>query len=289
MTYQITKINEIYGGEAYLITAGEDAILIDSGYAICVEGTIRNIEEHLGNRKLEAIILTHSHYDHVMGSPAISEHFPEAKIYAHPVTRKVFDKPNALKVMEELNHAAAGERNLKATEGWASKLRVDVDVTDGDIIKAGDMEVTVVESPGHTNCSLSLFIEKEGLLIASESLGVQLDPTDVVPAFIVSYDDAIKSIERARDLKPQSVLLPHSHLIHDDEVDAYFENSLTETMRINSIVTELNEKGCTIDEIVQHLKGIYYKGNFKKFQPDEAFDANWYPLVTKLIQSKLDA
>lgn len=286
MTYKIHKINEIYGGEAYLLLRDKDAVLIDSGYAIGVEGTIRNIEEHLNGRQLEAIILTHSHYDHVMGSPAISEHFPSAKIYAHPITRKIFSKPNALKTMEEMNHAAAINHNLKASDGWAQKLRVDVDVTDGDIITAGDMKIVVIETPGHTWCSISLYIESENLLIANESLGVPLDFPEVVPAFIVNHKDTVESIKRVQNLKPKSVLLPHSKLISGKDVDVYFENSLKETKRVEDLVTQSHKKSCTTSEIVQQLKDIYFKGKFKEYQPEEAFDANWHPLVTKLIQSK---
>lgn len=285
MSLTVNRINEVFGGEAYLITSDKGAVLIDSGYAVKVDDTIKNIEKYLGNRKLSAIILTHSHYDHVMGTPAIKEHFPQAKIYAHPRVRRIFSKENARKTMEDMNSAAADERGLTAEYGWADKLHVDVDVEDEDIIKAGDMTIKVIETPGHTKCSISLLFEDDNLLVASESLGVPLDFPGVVPGFIVSYDDAINSIKRVQGLNPDSILLPHSRVVSGEDVHTYLDNALTEAQRIFEIVSHDYKKGHSTEQIVERLKDIYYKGNFKKFQPDKAFYANWIPLVNKIIQS----
>lgn len=286
MNYEVHRINKVFGGEAYLIIGGQDAVLIDTGYAVGVDGTIANIERHLDGRELKHIILSHSHYDHVMGAPAISEHFEGSKIYAHPRIRKVFERPNARKAMDKLNQSAAYERGLTTEDGWAEKLHVDYDVSDGDLIRVGDMPIRVIETPGHTHDSISLYFEDEELLFASESLGVPLDFPGVVPGFIVSYTDSIKSIEKARALNPKHVLLPHSKVRSGEDVKIYFDNGKKEAQRIHDIVTTAHDEGSSIDEIVEQLKDIYYKGNFKEFQTNEAFYANWVPLVTRLTYSE---
>ena len=285
MTYEINRINAVKGGEAYLVTSGKDAVLVDSGYASKTKETIANITRYLDGRKLKHIILTHSHYDHVMGSAAISQYFSDAKIYAHPKVRAIFAKPNARKFMEDMNKAAAIEQGVSAESGWTEKMHVDVDVTDGQIIDAGDMKIKVVGTPGHTSCSISLYFENEDLLVASETLGLSPDFPEVVPGFIVSYNDAVQSIKKIGDLNPDHLLLPHGYVINGDDIDLYIENSLEEANHVHHIIVKNHNNGKSIDQIVDILMDIYYKGNFKKFQPDEAFYANWIPLVNKVINT----
>lgn len=284
MTYEINMINEVHGGEAYLITSGDDAVLIDTGYAVGVDGTIKNIEKHLDGRKLEYIIFTHSHYDHVMGAPAICEHFKDVKIYAHPRVRQIFTKGNARKTMEDMNEAAAKDRGIPAIRGWSDKLHVDVDVSEGDVIQAGNMKIRVIETPGHTNCSISLYFENEDLLVAAETIGVPLDFPNVVPTFIVSYEDTVKSIEKVKALNPESILLPHSKKISGDDVAVYFNNAFDIATEVHDTVINLYNEGLDVDAIVAKLKAKYFVGNFREYQPEEAFDANWIPMTRRIIQ-----
>ncbi len=286
MNFEAHRLKGIYGSEAYLITSGKDAVLVDAGYAVGVESVIKQIDKFLDGRELKYIILTHSHYDHIMGTPAISECFPNAKIYAHPLVAKIIAKPNARKTMEELNQGAAERKNTVAEPGWADKLRVDVDVSGGDIINAGEMKIRIMETPGHTNDSISLYFENEDLAIVSESLGVAPGFPDVVPAFIVSYDDAIKSIGMIRDLDPKYIIMPHGDMISGQNIKIYLDNAKKAADNVRRIVMESYEKGLSLGETIEILSGEYYKGNFKKVQPSDALYANWAPMVTKLIEKE---
>ena len=289
MDFKIHKIDGEYGCEAYLVISGNDAVMVDTGYSIGIDGIIKNIDELLQGRKLRHIILSHSHYDHVMGAPAISEHFPEAKIYAHPRVAKIFSKPNARKTMEDLNRSAgkgkaADNKDIIADKKWSEKLRVDIDISDGDMIKAGDMVIKVIETPGHTSDSISLYFVNEDLVFASESLGVAVGLPDVVPGFIVSYRDSVESIKKIMAIHPKHMITPHSIMISGGDIDTYLENSLNEADRIHDVVMDANKKGYSVDETIEILKDIYYKGPFKEAQPYDALYANWLPMVTKLIQ-----
>ena len=286
MTYKINVVNAVRGGETYLITSGDDAVLIDTGYAAQTDGTIDNINKHLGSRNLSAILLTHSHYDHVMGYGAISEFFADAKTYAHPRVSQIFAKPTARKFMEEMNKAAAAEQGVSPEIGWAEKLRVDVEVQDNQAIDIGDMRIRVIYTPGHTACSISLYFENDDLLVASETLGVAPDFPRVVPGFIVSYEDAIRSIRKIGELHPGNVLLPHGYVISGDDIDLYIKNAQYETDRVHEIAVQGIKDNKTCDQIVDIMKGIYYKGNFRKYQPDEAFYANWIPMINKIMEKE---
>ena len=58
-----------------------------TGYAVA-----ENIKKCLGERPLDYIFLTHSHYDHALGSAYILRHYPNAKVVAGKYAVDIFKR-----------------------------------------------------------------------------------------------------------------------------------------------------------------------------------------------------
>ena len=56
------------GDSAFLIDDSETAILYDSGFGFTGFALAEKVKNYLGRRPLNYIFLTHSHYDHALGS-----------------------------------------------------------------------------------------------------------------------------------------------------------------------------------------------------------------------------
>ena len=81
-TLKITDVRAVPGDSAFLIDDGKTAILYDSGFAFTGYQVANNIKKELGERKLDYIFLTHSHYDHALGSVYALQYWPDAKVVA---------------------------------------------------------------------------------------------------------------------------------------------------------------------------------------------------------------
>jgi metal-dependent hydrolase (beta-lactamase superfamily II) len=55
-------------GKTFLIDDGKTSILYDTGFGFTGDKVANNIKAVLKERKLDYIFLTHSHYDHALGS-----------------------------------------------------------------------------------------------------------------------------------------------------------------------------------------------------------------------------
>lgn len=92
-------------------------------------------------RRIEAILLTHGHFDHVMAAPGIQK-ATGAKLYIHKN-----DQP-------DLAPEVAGHRGY-LREPYVMP-RVDGNLEDGSEIKVGDLTFRVLHTPGHTLGSVCL-------------------------------------------------------------------------------------------------------------------------------------
>ena len=96
----VTDVRVHPGDSAFLLDDGQTAILYDSGFAFTGYRLADNIARVLGERKLNWIFLTHSHYDHALGSVYVRSRWPDVKIAAGSYAAKIFAKPTARAVMQ---------------------------------------------------------------------------------------------------------------------------------------------------------------------------------------------
>ena len=93
--FTITDVRANPGDAAFLIDDGKTAILYDSGFGFTGCAMADKIREYLGDRKLDFIFLTHSHYDHALGSAYILQKYPKAQVVASEYAAYIFSKPSA--------------------------------------------------------------------------------------------------------------------------------------------------------------------------------------------------
>ena len=198
---KVYHVGAIEGDSAYLLVGDNTAILCDSGFAFAGEKLAQNVKKILGDRKLDFILLTHSHYDHVLGSPYVKKLYPQAKTVAGEYAAKIFEKPSAKALMRELDKNNAVAHGVLEYEDLIDNISVDIAVKDNDIITLGDLKFTVLALPGHTKCSVGFYLNDNKLLIGCETLGLYTGDNDVMPCFLVGYEMAKSSIKRVIDRK----------------------------------------------------------------------------------------
>lgn len=271
---KITDVRAHGGDSAFLIDDGKTAIMYDSGFAFTGYKVADNIKKILGDRKLDYIFLTHSHYDHALGSVYALKYWPDAKVVAGEYAAKIFAKDSAKSLMRDLDGKFAVKCGVEEYEDLIDDLKVDIPCSDGDVIKAGDMEFTVVNLPGHTKCSVGYYNPKEKLLLGCESIGVYDGGEEVVPSYLVGVQMAIDSIEKVQKLDIEKVLVPHYGLLVGEKSELYFSKAKKNAVDTANEVAHMLKQGKTKAEILKFFKNKYYKGHIKDVYPIDAMELN---------------
>ncbi len=273
------------GDSAFLIDDGKTAIMYDSGFAFTGYKVADKIKEVLGNRKLDYIFLTHSHYDHALGSVYAKKYWQEAKVVAGEYATKIFAKPTARALMRELDMKFAKKCGVYEYEDLIDELKVDIPVKDGDLIKAGDMEFKAISLPGHTRCSVGYYLEKEKLLLGSETTGVYNGENDVVPSYLVGYEMTLDSLKKVEELNCENILVPHFGLLDKETTKFYLKKARESTVSNKEEIEQMLKSGKTKEEITENFKKKYYKGYVKTIYPIDAMELNTGIMIDLIKQT----
>ena len=280
----IRRVTAGHGGESFLIFGSEKIALYDCGMAYCGEKTAENIAAETD--RLDCIILSHSHYDHMGGLPYIRDRFPEAVVYGSEKCRQILEKNSALELIQALGEEARelyvpGSPKPVRTDG----VGVDKVLRDGDVLPLGDMTITAYETKGHTDCSLSFYLEPAGILFTSESTGILEGKDYVHTPSLKSFPDSIESSFKCESLHPNYICLPHFGMIPQYYNDRYFEEFRKECKSKTNFVRAMLKEGLTYDEMLARYVKRYWTPAKELEQPVEAFEINSGHILNALLRA----
>ena len=270
----ITDVRVNPGDSAFLIDDGKTAILYDTGFAFTGYDVAKKIKNMLGSRTLDYICLTHSHYDHALGSVYVSRYWPEAKVVAGEYATRIFAKPSARALMRDLDKKVAEKCGITDFEDLIDELRVDIAVSDGDVINAGDMEFVALNLPGHTKCSVGYYCPQRKLLLSCETIGVYNGKDDVVPSYLVGYEMTIASIERVTKLETDRIVVPHYGLLEGEKAKSYLGKAKESAVETKDEIINMLKHGKNKEDVIKFFKNRFYHGYIKEIYPVDAMELN---------------
>ena len=150
-----------------------------------------NLSKPLGDLKekgftLTAVLLTHTHFDHIAGLAGLLEAFPQLPLYVHP----------------------ADLHRIKADTVKRSKL---IPIQDQDIIQIGDLSVHALHTPGHSPGEVCYFLKETNppALFTGDTVFIRdCGRTDLEGG---NNAQMFHSLQRIKQLPPQTVILPGHH------------------------------------------------------------------------------
>ena len=283
----VYDVRAIPGDSAFLLDDGETSVLYDTGFAFTGCKIADNIKKALGSRSLDYILLTHSHYDHVLGTPYIAKDYPEAKVIAGEYAAQIFQRPSAKAVMRELDRKAAIKHSMADYEDLIDHLKVDIPVNDGDCFSCGDFHFEATALPGHTKCSMGFYLREHKLLLGSETLGVYFGNNTYLPFFLVGYQLTLDAFEKVKKLEIEKFLLPHYGVVDREEAQVYLENSEAATRETAQTMLSMLQDGKTKDEILAFVEERDYLDNVKPTYPIDAFHLNTSIMIEQIRKELL--
>ena len=151
------------------------------------------------------ILLTHGHFDHCTGVAGLLEKWPELPVYIH--CADVTDGAGG-----ELTFRRLGEKNQRYYQ-------------EGDKLTVGGLTLDVLETPGHSQGSVCLLVEGQGVIFAGDTLFRCSCGRCDFPGG--DYRAMLKSLARLAALEGQYTVYPG----HDSATDMDYERKYNPYMK----------------------------------------------------------
>jgi glyoxylase-like metal-dependent hydrolase (beta-lactamase superfamily II) len=147
------------------------------------------------------------------------------------------------------------------------RIAIDRTVKDEDVIAVDGAAFHVLETPGHSECSLSFFEPVERILVVSDATGFFMPqeraghhPKDGRagwswwPCYFSGYAAYVGSIERLAGLHAEILCLSHNAVVQGaDDVAEYFRGTLKATQEYHQRIVAQAKAGMPARQIAETL------------------------------------
>lgn len=193
----LTFCDSLNNSNTYAVINGDKAIIIDPS------NDIKMINKSLEGKIVEAILLTHGHYDHFATLEEAIKLYKVPCCLHKEAKNKIFDLDKSYSKMFGC---------FKIPEITDENF---VFVRDGMTLDAANMKIKVLFTPGHTNCSVIYIIDD--MMFSGDTLfKLSVGRTDLLTGDV--FKQKI-SIDMFRHMKTDFKVYPG----HDEKTTLYFE------------------------------------------------------------------
>lgn len=282
----LVRVTGGLGGESVLILGSEKTALHDLGMACFNKELIENIERELKGRPLDYVLMSHTHYDHMGALPYVIKRWPDVKVCGGTKAAQVFSRQGALDMIVSMGKTASEFYGKNPDEINADGLRVDIVLESGDIIDLGDEKIAAFETKGHTDCSMSYFLQPHGIILASESTGVLMEDEVMHTSVLKSFEESLESAAFLSLLPYKGVLIPHYGMLPDNMLGNYFDIYIEAAEKEKELLEGWINRGLSAEEVFEEHKKIYWTEERAVSHPYRAYKMNTEIIIKRMMNNK---
>ncbi|NQU25326.1 MAG: MBL fold metallo-hydrolase [Candidatus Nealsonbacteria bacterium] len=248
----------------YLLRGEKEAAMVEGGIGpigLLVREQLQTLS--VDPATVKTLILAHAHPDHVMAVPAFREMFPDVTVTASAAAAKTLKIDKAIAFFCKMDGALTDalietgqmEEKYRPEPVEITEIAVDRSVKQGDRIELDGFAFEVLETPGHSDCSLSLYEPDRKILFISDATGYYMPKHECWwPNYFVDYGTYVDSMQRLAALDTEILCLGHHAAITGaDAVQAYFRDVIAATESLHQEIVEEVGTGKTVREVAERL------------------------------------
>lgn len=246
----------------YLLEGEKSSMLISGGMSYIVP----DLEEQLKNfgidyDRISRLLILHAHFDHVGVVPYLKRKKPSMEVLASSRAWELLGSPKVLETINSFSRAVASRMGRMETLGqydleWRTDITGEV-VKEGDHVDLGGLEVHILETPGHSSCSISAWAPQLGALFASDGGGIPFKDT-IITSGNSDFTRFQENLERFKKLPVKYVCADHYGYVCGEEAGGFMAKAAETAARRRKEMEELYLQTQDIEQAARELTRRFY-------------------------------
>ena len=226
----------------YLLKGQDEYTLLGGGMVHIIPEVNRQLAEfNIAEEKIKRLVILHAHFDHCGIIPYYQKRWPWAAVAASQRAKELLSAPKVIDSIAVLNQATLASYNR---EQVGRELDLDfrgIEVTEvvkgGDIIHCGEVAMEVIDVPGHSTCSIAVYVPQEKAMFASDAGGIPFGE-DVFTAANSNFDQYLESIEKIFAYEIDVYLPAHHGVRTEEDGQTFMRKSRLSAQKTRDILEE---------------------------------------------------
>ncbi|MDH3573722.1 MAG: MBL fold metallo-hydrolase [Desulfobacteraceae bacterium] len=257
----------------YLLKGAEEFALLGGGLAYIIPDIIKQLKSfNIEEKKIKRIIILHSHFDHCGIVSYFKRRWPWVSITASARAKELLDKPEVMESISSLNQKILTELGLEQQDKDIGiefdRINIDDVVKEGDILSCDDLSMNVMEVPGHSSCSIAIFVPQEKAMFASDAGGIPIGDR-IFTAANSNFDKYQESLQKMARHEIEIYLTEHFGARTGSDGRHFLQKSMDAAMETRSILEASYAKTKDIKKSTKEITDTVMEWVPEGFMPKE--------------------
>jgi len=255
----------------YVVDGGSESVVIGGGMAYAAPDLTEQLEAFsVDQRKIRRVIILHSHFDHCGLVPFMKKIWPRAVVAASERAGELLSDPRVSESIAAFNREATKRAGLEEKAGEMgfdfTGVEVEEILREGDMVRCGEVNLEVLEVPGHSSCSIALYLPEEKALFASDAAGVRHGGY-YMAAGNSNFDLFQESLEKMSKLDVSLLLGEHFGALDGEEGSNYLKRAIEEARKTRRMIEESLRRTGDTEKSADEIAGVFLTGAPEGFLP----------------------
>jgi glyoxylase-like metal-dependent hydrolase (beta-lactamase superfamily II) len=218
---------------------GEYALLGGGMTCIVPEFLVQLKDFGIDEKMVTRIIILHAHFDHCGMVPFLKKRWPWTRITASERAGELLSKPKVIERIDQLNRVVLAEYGMTALEKdlglTFDGIAVEDVVNGGDVLSCGGYSMDVIDVPGHSSCSIAVYVDGEKALFASDAAGIPFGD-EIFTAANSNFDMYQESLEKMAAYEINVLLAEHFGARTAEDGRVFLKKSIASAVETRKIL-----------------------------------------------------
>ncbi|MBU1150418.1 MAG: MBL fold metallo-hydrolase [Pseudomonadota bacterium] len=247
----------------YLLEGDRCSLIISGGLSYLAPVVLSQLNAFgIDEKKIGKLLILHAHFDHVGLVPLFKRRNPEIDVYASARAWEILNMPKGIETINAFSRLVADRMGLTGClTGQDLEWRNDITgrvVSEGAEIDLGGISVQILETPGHSSCSISAYVHEINALFPSDGGGIPYAEM-IIPSGNSNFTQHQESLEKLKPLKVDILCADHYGYVTGREAEGYICRSIAAARENRTQIEALYRRTGSIDETVTELVEEVYR------------------------------